>query len=421
MIDCRVAPGDRVREGDLLATFETVKAAIEFEAPVDGVVHAVHAGPGSIIKVGDPFLSIATTRSSGPGDGHAETLSRPTLAFRKIKKVEEALTDSVRSRARAALDVGILSIAASLGSETVLNADYATRHPGRSAQDIDRLTGIAARRQVAAGETAVTLGADAARQALEKAALSISDIDAVICATGTPGLSTPSLACRILHELAGRLVECQAHDVSAACSGYLYALQNAYDLLQAHPQGRVLLITSEVLTPLVDEADFETGMLFADGASATVLVTGDACLDASLTLSRPILSAAGEPGKYLTVPTSRAEGAITMDGNKVFSSAVRAMSDILLQACAASSCTVDDLDLVVPHQANARILHAVAARLGVPIGRIASNIRERGNTSSSTIPICLAERWPDLRSGQKIGLTAFGGGFTYGAALLDVR
>ena len=408
------------REGDLLATFETVKAAIEFEAPVDGVVHAVFAASGSVIKVGEPFLSIATNRSTGPGDGQEETSARPTLRFRSPTQ-DRASTFGQRPQPRPALDVGILSIATRLGSETVLNADLAARHPGRSAHDIDRLTGIASRRRVAAGETAVTLGAEAARRALEQASLSISDIDAVICATGTPGMSTPSLACRILHELAGRLVECQAHDVSAACSGYLYALQNAYDLLQAHPQGRVLVITSEVLTPLVDENDFETGMLFADGASATVLVTGDAYIDASLMLSRPILSAAGEPGKYLSVPTSRAEGAIAMDGNKVFASAVRAMSDILLQACAAGACTVDDLDLVVPHQANARILHAVAARLGVPIGRIASNIRERGNTSSSTIPICLAERWSDLKSGQKIGLTAFGGGFTYGAALLDVK
>ena len=425
MIECHVAPGDRVREGDLLATFETVKAAIEFEAPVDGVVHAILAETGSVIKVGEPFLSIETGRAGASDDGRssdADASSRPTLAFRPTAiRDEVALTESVRSRSRATLEVGIMAIATRLGSETVVNADLADSHQGRSARDVERLTGIASRRRVAAGETAVTLGADAARRALEQAALTISDIDAVICATGTPGLATPSLACRILHELAGRLVECQAHDVSAACSGYLYALQNAYDLLQAHPQGRVLLITSEVLSPLVDAADFETGMLFSDGASATVLVTGDASRDAPLLLSRPVLSAAGEPGKYLTVPASRADGAITMDGNKVFSSAVRSMSDILLQACAAASCTVHDLDLVVPHQANARILHAVATRLGVPIGRVASNIRERGNTSSSTIPICLAERWAELKPGQKIGLTAFGGGFTYGAALLDVR
>ena len=296
-------------------------------------------------------------------------------------------------------------------------------HHGRTVYDIDRLTGIDRRWGVAPGETAVTLGAEAARHALQRAGLEISDITAVICATGTPGFSTPSLASRIMHALAGSRFECQAHDVSAACSGYLYALQTAYDLLQADPAARVLLITSEVLTPLIDEADFETGLLFSDGASATVLgAVGPGAGDGKrLILSRPVLAGAGEPGDYLFVPTSRAEGTIAMDGGKVFATAVRAMSDMLLRACYAERRSVGELDLVVPHQANQRILKAVAARLGVPAEKVASNVRDRGNTSSSTIPICLSELWPKLNSGQTIGLTAFGGGFTYGAALLRVQ
>ena len=419
MIACHVGPGDPIREGDLLATFETVKAAIEFEAPVSGIVEAVFAAPGDTITVGAPFLSIATGRAGGALSDGLES-ARPALSPRL--RAEAVVTEEPRPTPSCGVD--ILAVATKLGSNRIHNADLADRHGGRSAKDIDRLTGIAERRQVADGETAVTLGADAARRALDLAALTISDITAVICATGTPGLSTPSLACRILYDLAGRGVECQAHDVSAACSGYLYALQSAYDMLQAKPGGHILLITSEVLTPLVDGDDFETGLLFSDGASATVLGTraarGDDNQSIRLTLSRPVLSAAGEPGKYLTVPTSRAEGAISMDGNKVFTTAVKSMSEMLLQACAADGCSVRDLDLVVPHQANRRILDAVAARLGVPVAKVASNIRERGNTSSSTIPICLAEHWSTFQAGQKIGLTAFGGGFTYGAALLDV-
>ena len=424
MIECHVAPGDRVKEGDLLATFETVKAAIEFEAPADGTVEAVFATPGMVVKVGAPFLSLATDRMDRTSDGVDGQL-RPVLSFRDAAKNLAAGLRAAYRPSRQTQEVGIVAIATKLGSGTIRNGDLADLHPGRTAADIDRLTGIATRCQIAPGETALSLGADAARLALARAGLAISDMTAVICATGTPGLSTPSLACRILYELGGRTTECQAHDVSAACSGYLYALQSAYDLLQA-AGGRVLLITSEVLTPLVDDKDFETGLLFSDGASATVLTTSepgasDAGSGARLVLSRPVLSAAGEPGKYLTVPTARSEGAIGMDGNKVFASAVKKMSDMLLRACAADACTVGDLDIVVPHQANARILHAVAARLDVPVGRIASNVRDRGNTSSSTIPICLAEHWSTFERGQKIGLTAFGGGFTFGAALLDVR
>lgn len=231
----------------------------------------------------------------------------------------------------------------------------------------------------------------------------------------------PSLACRILHALAGRHHECQAHDISAACSGYLYALQNAYDLLQARPYARVLLITSEVLTPLVNDDDFETGLIFSDGATATVLAASAPGHEAPMLLSRPILSATGEAGATLSVPTSRADGVIAMDGGKVFAAAVKTMAEMLLRACAAQGCAIGDLDLVVPHQANQRILDAVAARLGLPHERIASNIHGHGNTSSSTIPICLDGLWPMLKPGQRIGLTAFGGGFAYGAALLSAR
>ena len=412
LLECHVAPGARVREGDLLAVFETVKAAVEFESPADGVVDAVLASVGSIIKVGEPFLSIATDRLVARG---ADSAGKPVLRFR---------ADAVRPqpRVRAATVVGLLSVASKLGSRRLDNADLAARHPGRTAEAVDRLTGIATRWAVGPGENAVTLGADAARVALQRAELLVTDITAVICATGTPGLATPSLASRIIHDLAGPRFACQAHDLSAACTGYLYALQAAYDLLQSDPSARVLVITSEVLTPLVDEDDFETGMLFSDGATATIVAAiapGDETRPL-MTLSRPVLAGEGELGTTLSVPMSRADGTISMKGAKVFAGAVRAMSDMLLRACAAEGCPIEDLDLVVPHQANRRILDAVGARLDLAPERLVANIRERGNTSSSSIPVCLAEIWPELKNGQRVGLTAFGGGFTYGAALLRV-
>ena len=412
LIECHVAPGTRVREGDLLAVFETVKSAVEFESPADGVIEAVLTAVGSIVKVGEPFLSIATDRLV---TGSAKGAETPVLSFRP-RAVQRPL-------ARAATVVGLVSVASKLGSRRIDNADLAALHPGRTAEAVDRLTGIATRWAVGPGETAVTLGADAARLALQRCALRASDITAVICATGTPGMATPSLASRIIHDLAGPRFACQAHDLSAACTGYLYALQAAYDLLQSDPSARVLVVTSEVLTPLVDEDDFETGMLFSDGATATIvaaIASGDETRP-RITLSRPILAGEGELGTTLSVPVSRADGTISMRGAKVFAGAVRAMSDMLLRACAAEGCTIKDLDLVVPHQANRRILDAVVARLDLAPERLVANIRERGNTSSSSIPVCLADIWPKLQPGQSVGLTAFGGGFTYGAALLRVQ
>jgi 2-oxoisovalerate dehydrogenase E1 component len=138
-----------------------------------------------------------------------------------------------------------------------------------------------------------------------------------------------------------------------------------------------------------------------------------------LRLRRPELAAEGEPGRYLRVPALGSGDTIYMDGVRVFSAAVRRMATALKRACESQQLTVGDLDLIIAHQANQRILDAIGHRLKVPSERLYSNVRNFGNTSSSTIPICLSEVSPAVRSGQKIGLAAFGGGFTFGAALLE--
>jgi 2-oxoisovalerate dehydrogenase E1 component len=178
----------------------------------------------------------------------------------------------------------------------------------------------------------------------------------------------------------------------------------------------VLVVTSEVLSPLLDQNDFNTAVLFADAATAS-LVQGAAHDPAPLfTFAQPTISGSPESGELLSVPRT-GEGYIHMNGREVFSDAVRAMTATLISACAAEGISMDDIDLMVPHQANQRIIDAIARRSGRPAHSIIKTI---GNTSSSTIPLALMDALPGTKAGQRLGLVAFGGGITYAAAVATV-
>ena len=194
-------------------------------------------------------------------------------------------------------------------------------------------------------------------------------------------------------------------------------MQNAYLYLQKHPLSKVLLVTSEVLSPLLDPQNFDTHIIFSDGATATILCGEDHLDSCSFLVNEPILSGSGEPLDSLYVPTVNSSQNISMKGRKVFTKAVKKMASVLNQVCTRENIKVADLDLVIPHQANQRIIDAIAKKIGSP-EKVASNIKHHGNTSSSSIPIYLAENWSHLQNKNTLALTAFGGGFTYAAAIL---
>jgi 2-oxoisovalerate dehydrogenase E1 component len=266
------------------------------------------------------------------------------------------------------------------------------------------------------------LATRASRAALEREELTISDVDAIICSTTTPIDISPSLACRTLHELYDGLSphDIPAYDIFAACSGYLYALHAAQAFLHTHPEQTVLVITAEVLSPVLDQKDFDTSILFGDAATATLLTNCRAgATGKRFVLHRPVLSGSGEDGSVLRVPLA-GNGFVEMNGRRVFSQAVRKMIDILRRACRDSNVEVDDLALIVPHQANARIIEAIRDRLAMEPSRIVNSIAHHGNTSSSSIPLALAEIFEQQSAGDKLGLCAFGAGYTYAGALLEV-
>jgi 2-oxoisovalerate dehydrogenase E1 component len=244
------------------------------------------------------------------------------------------------------------------------------------------------------------------------------DLSLVICCTTTPVMISPSTACQVLHRLAPA-AEVAAYDLQAACSGYLYALAGAWDHLQGNPNAKVLILTTETMRRIVDVDDPETSPIFADAATATVLTTAAEGREGLAVLRRPVVSARGESGSVLRVPLPLADAYVHMDGKKVFAEAVRRMHSMLAQACAQSNLTVADLDLIVPHQANGRSIEAVRSRLKLPPERVWNEIRLQGNTSSSSIPLALATILRSNDSGKRIGLCAFGAGYTFAGAILD--
>ncbi len=412
-----VRAGQQVERGTPLVSVEASKSVFEMTSTVTGTILELLVHDGDSVAVGKPIARVqcevgaARRQSMIVDEAPACVLRAKPKSGRLILPRPE---DGIRQ-----FDVGMSSIATVEGSRIVRNQDLIQRNDGRTNEDIVRRTGIEKRHWVVPSEDAISMASKACRLVLERENLLLDDLDLVICSTTSPSSVTPSMACRVLNQLAIGKGEAmvQAFDINAACSGYLYALQAGYDYLQSRPHGRVLIVTTEVLSPLLDPHDFDTAILFGDAASATVLY-GEADFErAHARLHRPELSAKSDVGGALSVPLLH-DGFIQMQGRKVFSEAVRSMVASLNRACQLRGLQVDQLDLIVPHQANQRILDAIQSRIRP---RVYSNIREHGNTSSSSIPLCLAELLPHSRRGDRFGLCAFGGGFTFGASILEMN
>jgi 2-oxoisovalerate dehydrogenase E1 component len=413
VVELVVKPGDMVKEGDLVAVVEATKAAVDVQSTVSGKVIQLAVAPRQKVPVGSPLIFIEAEAGAHAEKraATAEKILKAELRRRADGKPEPVIA------AAAAVPVGVSGIAGVVGGRKIANADLRGNWGTRSTDDIVRVTGIESRRWVGAGETVLSLAVAAAGKLLDEHQLEITDIDLVIAATGTPDVITPSLACRVADALSpsGR-VRLPAYDINAACSGYLYALGQARDHLAADPRARVMVVTSEVLSPLLDQDDFNTAVIFADAATASLVTSAEIDPAPLFTYARPTISGSPENGDMLSVPRL-GEGYIKMDGRAVFADAVRAMTDTMVSACATEGITLADIDLMVPHQANQRIIDAIERRSGRPAHSI---IKSLGNVSSSTIPLALLDALPTRKPGERLGLVAFGGGITYAAAVATV-
>jgi len=302
--------------------------------------------------------------------------------------------------------------------EKVLTNDDLTKIVDTSDEWIQSRTGIRERHIAAEGETTGDLGYNAALRALEAAGIEPSQLDMIIVGTTTPDLIFPSTACLIQARLGAN--GAAAFDVNAACSGFLFALSTADKFIRSGDARHVLVIGAETLTRIVDWSDRTTCVLFGDGAGAVVLKA-----DEETGILSTHLHADGSKKELLWNPIGVSTGLdqpgkILMKGNDVFKYAVKALDSVVDEALHANGLDKSDLDWLIPHQANLRIIEATAKRLEMPMEQVIVTVDKHGNTSSGSVPLALdaAIRSGRVGRGQLLLLEAFGGGFTWGSALL---
>lgn len=301
----------------------------------------------------------------------------------------------------------------------VTNAELAQRVDTSDEWIVER-TGIRQRHIAGQGETTATLGADAARAAIEAAGLAPGDIGLIVLATATPDNTFPATATKV-QALLG-IPDCIAFDVAAVCSGFLYALGVADSMLRAGAARHALVIGAETMSRILDWEDRATCVLFGDGAGAVVLSASEEGDGRGILATQ--LHADGRHGPMLYVDggpsTTQTVGHLRMQGREVFRHAVTNLSAVMGEVLAEAGVEPDDIDWVVPHQANARIIDATARKLGLPADRIVLTVDRHANTSAASVPLALDEAVRDgrIRPGQLIVLEAMGGGFTWGASLV---
>jgi 3-oxoacyl-[acyl-carrier-protein] synthase-3 len=324
----------------------------------------------------------------------------------------EVLTAEERAyRSNAAMRTArVAGLGHKLPDRVVPNGPIAERI-GVDSDWILRRTGIRERRYAAPDERTSDLAVQAARRALSDAGLQPRDIDLVLVATMTPDELTPNTAPLVADALG---IGAGAYDVGAACTGWLSALSTGAALVETGRNDAVLVIGAETLSRVTNMDDKRTASLFGDGAGAVVLSA-----EGAGAIGPIVLASDGSMGD--TITATHTERMLVMDGHTTFNKAVKVLADSTLEACERAGVTLDEIDLFVYHQANGRILRAVAEKLELPAERVADYVGETGNTSAASIPLTLSLLREDgrLRPGQRLLLSAVGAGFTWGAGVVD--
>jgi 3-oxoacyl-[acyl-carrier-protein] synthase-3 len=314
----------------------------------------------------------------------------------------------------------LIGTGSALPARRVSNAELAETVDTSDEWIVER-TGIRFRHIASPDETTGTLAADAARAALGAASIRAEQIDLLVLATATPDQTFPATATKVQAMLG--IDDCVAFDVGAVCSGFLYAVQVADSLIRTGTANRALVIGSETFSRILDWEDRATCVLFGDGAGAVVLEGQEVAEDGPGILTTK-LHADGRHNELLYVDggpsTTGTVGKVRMKGREVFRHAVTNLASVMDESLGAIGLTSADVDWVVPHQANARILDATARKLGLPPGKVVVTVDQHANTSAASVPLALdvATRDGRIKPGQIVVLEAMGGGFTWGAAVL---
>jgi len=308
-----------------------------------------------------------------------------------------------------------------LPATVVTNADLAARGLDTSDAWIRERTGIRERRIADKTQSSSDLALEASRQALQAADTRAADIDLIVVATSTPDYVFPSTACLVQAKLGIR--GSAAFDVQAVCSGFVYGIATADNFIRSGQYKRALVVGAEVFSRILDWSDRGTCVLFGDGAGAVVLAA-----DSKPGIHASVLRADGSHAEILSVPGNVCGGAVVgtpflrMDGQAVFKFAVRVLDESARETVAAARMALEDIDWLIPHQANVRILEATARKLGLSRDKLVVTVDHHGNTSAASVPLALDEyvRAGKIRSGQRLLLQGVGGGFTWGSSLVTL-
>jgi 3-oxoacyl-[acyl-carrier-protein] synthase-3 len=304
-----------------------------------------------------------------------------------------------------------------LPPRVVTNAEFAARLD-TSDEWIRERTGIAQRHIAEESQASSDLALEASRAALAAAGIRAEELDMIVVATSTPDYVFPSTACLLQAKLGVR--NSAAFDLQAVCSGFVYALATADNFIRAGTHKRALVVGAEVFSRILDWNDRGTCVLFGDGAGAVVLAA-----DSKPGLHASVLRADGSHADILCVPGNVSGGKIVgspflhMQGSQVFKFAVKVLDEVARETVAAAGMRLEDIDWLIPHQANVRILEATAKKLGLPRERLVVTVDHHGNTSAASVPLALDEcvRSGKIRAGHRVLMQGVGGGFTWGATL----
>ncbi|MDR6852594.1 3-oxoacyl-[acyl-carrier-protein] synthase-3 [Sphingomonas sp. BE123] len=315
----------------------------------------------------------------------------------------------------------ITGTGSALPRRRVPNAELAEQVDTSDEWIVER-TGIRFRHIAAPDETTSTLATDAARAAIAAAGIDAQAIDLIVLATATPDQTFPASATRVQAALG--IADCVAFDVAAVCSGFLYAVQVADSMIRAGSASCALVIGAETFSRILDWEDRTTCVLFGDGAGAIVMQAQDSAVDGGRGVLATRLHADGRHNQLLYVDggpsTTGTVGKLRMKGKEVFRHAVVNLASVMTESLAAAGLGPEDVDWVVPHQANARILDATARKLDLPPEKVVVTVDQHANTSAASVPLALdtAVRDGRIKTGDLLVLEAMGGGFTWGAAVI---
>lgn len=378
------------------------KRAAELGLDPERLTDIVGSGPGGRVTGDDldayvPAASSASEAAvtASPGDGAASTACVAGIGY--------AVPKNMRS-----------------------NAEILKQFPGKTEEEIVKVTGIQQRYVISEGESATSLASKATRHALKMAGLEVSDIDAVVVATLLPDHPVPGAASILARELG--VEHALAFDLNAACSGWLYALEVGRCLIYGGTAKNILVVTAEILSRITNPKDHETAFLFGDGAGAAILTPGQGghrlhrlALSGDARFTDAISRKGGGALKPMPTPGEDLDSFyLKMDGGVVFKRAVLAFSDIIENALERHRLKPDDVSWIVPHQANARILRAVSKRVGIPYEKFVVTINKYGNTSAASVSMALgwAAEEEIFEEGDKIIFCSVGAGFTFAGGLM---